>query len=160
MVCCCRDRQGTGQAARAGQGWGQWPLHGSTQGCRVLVDRWVLLSFSYLFSHETGAWAGREREDEREGWQVKYLFIKCFAISQLDATAWWCSWAGRRQTGSGVCGQIRSSSSPLFTSHLPGVWLLADSDEKQQNRNEVMKSPLQLWLIVGAVITASLSCTN
>uniref|UniRef100_A0A8B9YXT0 Solute carrier family 13 member 3 n=1 Tax=Buteo japonicus TaxID=224669 RepID=A0A8B9YXT0_9AVES len=38
--------------------------------------------------------------------------------------------------------------------------LLADSGEKQQNRNEVMKSPLQLLLIVEAVVTASLSCTN
>ena len=38
--------------------------------------------------------------------------------------------------------------------------VLAGSDEKQQNRNEVMKSPLQLLLIVGAVVTASLSCTN
>jgi len=38
--------------------------------------------------------------------------------------------------------------------------LLADSGEKQQKRKEVMKSPSQLLLIVGAVATASLSCDN
>lgn len=27
----------------------------------------------------------------REGWQVKYPFLKCCVISQLDVTAWWCS---------------------------------------------------------------------
>lgn len=121
-MCCCRGRQGTGQAARAGRGWGQRPLRGSTQACRVLVDRPVLLSFSCLYPQETGAWAGGERKDEREGRQIKYLFIKCFVISQLDAAAWCCSWAGHGQAGSGVCSQIRSSCSPFFTSHLPGVW--------------------------------------
>lgn len=123
-VCCCSDRQGATQAVRAGHRWGQWPLHGSTQGCCVSMDSWVLLSFSCLFPHETGARAGTEMEDGREGCQVKYLFIKCFVISQLDATAGVVpkQVVDRLDRGAGVCSQISSSSSPLFTSHLSGVW--------------------------------------
>lgn len=95
MMCCCSDRQGTGQAVRAGHRWGQQLLHGSTWGCCVLVDRWVLLLFSYLFPHETGAWARGEREDRREGWQVEYPFLKWFpSLMLLLGGVLGRSWAG------------------------------------------------------------------
>lgn len=57
---------------------------------------------------------------------------------------------------------MQSDKSPVLSSQVvyQEFGLLTDSEEKQQNRNEVMKLPLQLVLVVVAVVMGFLSCTN